>query len=62
MRRDPLQTLDIRDPKVFAAIETTENLVVWEMLRRFDRPASADELAAATKYPRRTVQGALAAF
>ena len=62
MRRDPLQPLDIRDPKVFAAIETTENLVVWEMLRRFDRPASADELAAAAKYPRRTVQGALAAF
>ncbi|MEY3022939.1 MAG: hypothetical protein RIS86_2137 [Planctomycetota bacterium] len=56
------QPLDIRDPHVFAAIASTSNLVLWELLRRLDRPSSSDELAKSAGIPRGAVQSALDAF
>ncbi|MFM1822207.1 MAG: Bacterial regulatory protein luxR family [Planctomycetota bacterium] len=60
--RESHQPLDIRDPGVLAAIGSTANLVVWEMLRRIDRPVTADQLGKCAQLPRAEVQSALDAF
>lgn len=57
-----MEPLDIRDPRVLAAIGRKENLVVWEMLRRLDRPVATEQLMRATRLARGVVNGALAAF
>ena len=36
MRQGSEQPLDIRDPHLFLALGSTTNLVIWELLRRFD--------------------------
>jgi len=60
MRTD--RPLDIRAPGVLEALGGASHLVIWELLRRIDRPASADELARASGSPRAVVQAALDAF
>jgi len=47
MRQGSEQPLDIRDPHLFRALGTTTHLVIWELLRRLDRPSTVEDLVAA---------------
>jgi len=47
MRQGSERPLDIRDPHLFLALGSTTNLVIWELLRRFDRPSTVEDLVAA---------------
>ena len=62
MNRGAVPPLDVRDPGLPEALGRTENLVLWEMLRRMDRPVATTELMGAVAQPRAAVESALAAF
>jgi len=62
MQTSARHPLDIRAAGVLEALGGTSYLVIWELLRRIDRPVSADELAKASGSPRAVVQAALDAF
>ena len=62
MRQGSEQPLDIRDPHLFRALGTTTNLVIWELLRRLDRPSTVEDLVAASQLPAAAVKAALEAF
>jgi DNA-binding CsgD family transcriptional regulator len=62
MQQGSEQPLDIRDPHLFRALGTTTNLVIWELLRRLDRPSTVEDLVAASRLRAAAVQVALEAF
>ena len=62
MRQGSEPPLDIRDPHLFLALGSTTNLVIWELLRRFDRPSTVEDLVAASQLPAAAVRAALEAF
>lgn len=55
-------TLDITDPRVRALLAEPLHLSVWEVLRRFGRPASTLELAQAIERSESTVQASIDAL
>lgn len=51
--------IDIRTPGLVEALGSVDNLAIWELLRRFGRPVTVDELVKASGRAREDVQAAL---
>ena len=58
----PSHTLDIADPRVRSLLAEPLQLSVWEVLRRFGRPASTPELMQAMQRSESTVQASIDAL
>lgn len=58
----PSHTLDIADPRVRSLLAEPLHLSVWEVLRRFGRPASTPELMQAMQRSESTVQASIDAL
>jgi DNA-binding CsgD family transcriptional regulator len=61
-RQPDADVLDIRTPGLVEALGEVDRLSIWELLRRFGRPASVDDLMQASGWQRPRVQVALDAL